>query len=191
VAIIPIVYKGREEHVVERCHEVRKELARNGLRTVVDDRKEVTPGNKYFTWELRGAPVRIELGPRDLEAGTAVLVRRDTLQKTVVKINSVAGEIKKLLTSIDANLVERNERWMSERISKASTAEDARKTLNQRGGIIEAPWCGNRGCGEELEVKLDARILGVPYNEGYAAKGQTCVNCDGKADKTIRIARSY
>jgi prolyl-tRNA synthetase len=191
VAIIPIVYKGKEEKVVERCHELRERLAISGFRTVVDDRKEVTPGNKYFTWELRGAPVRIELGPRDLEASTAVLVRRDTLQKTVVKINSVAGEIKNLLTSIDANLVERNDRWMSERISRDSTVEDARKTLNQSGGIIEAPWCGNRGCGEELEVKLDARILGVPYNEGYAGKGQDCVNCDGKADKTIRIARSY
>jgi len=191
VAIIPIVYKGKEEKVVERCHELRERLAIGGFRTVVDERKEVTPGNKYFTWELRGAPVRIELGPRDLESGTAVLVRRDTLQKTVVKISSVAGEIKKLLAAIDANLGERNEKWMSERISRASTLEDVRKVLNERGGIIEVPWCGNRGCGEELEVKLDARILGVPYNEDFAGKGEACINCNGKADKTIRIARSY
>jgi prolyl-tRNA synthetase len=191
VAIIPIVYKGREKQVVDKCQEIREELMKNGLRTVVDNRKEITPGNKYFTWELRGAPVRIELGPRDLEAGTAVLVRRDTLQKTVVKINSIANEIKNLLISFDANLVERNERWMSERISKASTVEDAKKILNKRGGIVDAPWCGKRGCGEELEVKLDARILGVPYNEGHVGKGRACIYCEGKAEETIRIARSY
>jgi prolyl-tRNA synthetase len=191
VAIIPIVYKGKEERVVKRCHEVKDELARSGFRTVVDDRKEVTPGNKYFTWELRGAPVRIELGPRDLEAGTAVLVRRDTLQKTAVKTASLVQEIEKLLASIDAHLGEREEKWMGERISRASTVEGVRKALEEKGGIVEAPWCGSGGCGEEVEVKLDARILGVPYNEGSAGKGRMCINCDSKADKTIRIARSY
>jgi len=120
-----------------------------------------------------------------------VLVRRDTLQKTAVKTASLVQEIEKLLASIDAHLGEREEKWMGERISRASTVEGVRKALEEKGGIVEAPWCGSGGCGEEVEVKLDARILGVPYNEGSAGKGRMCINCDSKADKTIRIARSY
>jgi len=81
IAIVPIVYKGRDEEVLARCQALRDELASKGLRVALDDRKEITPGSKYFTWEQRGASIRIELGPRDLDGGTRVLVRRDTLEK--------------------------------------------------------------------------------------------------------------
>lgn len=192
IAIVPIIYKGREGEITKRCAEVGDELLKRGFRVVVDDRGEITPGNKYFTWELRGALIRIEIGPRDLDAGTAVLVRRDTLEKKVVqlKADQLLSEVKVILDSIDLNLEERSQRWMSERIYRASSLEETKRRLDEIGGIVEAPWCGEAGCGEGLEQKIDARILGVPHNEGAEQEG-LCVGCGRKGQKVIRIARSY
>jgi prolyl-tRNA synthetase len=189
VVIIPIVYKGREEEVTRRCAEIKEGLSKDGLRTVLDDRKELTPGNKYFAWELRGAPVRIELGPRDLDAGNAILVRRDTLEKKAVNAGALAEEVKSLLSSIDANLEIRSAKWMAERIFKASDIQEAKRRLDEIGGVVETPWCGKSDCGEALEQKIDCRVLGVPYNE-VRVEG-VCLNCGSKAENTIRIARSY
>jgi prolyl-tRNA synthetase len=192
VAVVPIVYKGKEEDVLKKCYEVRDTLVSAGLRAVVDDRKEVTPGSKYFTWEMRGAPVRIDLGPRDIEAGTAVLVRRDSLEKTTVQMASIVGEIRKLMSSLDDALMKRSSAWMSARISEVTSVDEVKDVLNKYGGIVEAPWCGDRGCGEDLEAKVDARILGTPYGESEECKsGIGCVNCGVTAKSTIRIARSY
>ncbi len=190
VAIVPIVFKGKEEEVLKKCYEVRDALISAGFRAVVDDRKEVTPGSKYFTWEMRGAPVRIDLGPRDIAEGTAVLVRRDNLQKITVQMASIDGEVRKLLADLNQALLERATAWMGKRISEVSSIEDVKDALDKIGGIVEAPWCGDRGCGEDLEAKLDARILGTPYGEGVA-RGSGCVNCGVAAKETIRIARSY
>ncbi|MDD1776282.1 MAG: proline--tRNA ligase [Candidatus Methanomethylicus sp.] len=190
--IIPIVYKGKEEDVLKKCNEVKGILTSAGIRTAVDDRKEITPGNKYFAWELKGTPVRIELGPRDIEAATAVLVRRDLLQKTVVPISAIAEGTKKLLASVDEALGERSKKWMAERLTKVTSLDDLQKTLDSKGGIVEVPWCGGRGCGEEMEAKMNARILGTPYHDEMVVEcSQSCVFCGKDATKAIRIARSY
>ncbi len=190
VAVIPIVYKGREEDVMKRCYEVRDALAADGFRVTVDDRRDLTPGSKYFTWELRGAAVRVEIGPRDLENSTAVLVRRDTLQKTVVEMAALSEEIRGLFRSMDENLGERSRRWFSERVVCVTSLEEAKQRLDEKGGVVEMPWCGKRACGEELEQKIDARVLGTPYEEAPAGS-RACVNCNGEATSRIRVARSY
>jgi len=190
--IIPIVFKGKEEDVMRKCNEVKEALLKEGIRTVVDDRKELTPGNKYFSWEMKGTPVRIEIGPRDLDAGSAVLVRRDLLQKTTVPAASIIEEVRKLMATVDQNLSDRSKKWMEEKITKATTANEVVKTLETKGGIVEAYWCGIVGCGEEMETKFDARLLGVPYNEGEKpGQEHTCINCGSKATMVVRIARSY
>lgn len=191
-AVVPIVFKGKEEEVTKKCHELRDMLTTAGMRAVVDDRKEVTPGSKYFTWEMRGAPVRIDLGPRDLEEGTAVIVRRDNLEKTTVRIESVVGEVKRIMAELDCSLKKRSSDWMSARINGATSIDEVKSILNKQGGIVEATWCGDRGCGEDLEAKVDARILGTPYgdDEGFSS-GSGCINCGVAAESTIRIARSY
>lgn len=191
-AIVPIVFKGKEEDVLKKCNEVRDQLIASGIRAVVDDRKEVTPGNKYFTWEMKGAPIRVDLGPRDIAAGTAVLVRRDSLEKLTVPMASIEIEIRKLFASLDRALAERSAAWMGVKISRAASIEDVKKMLDTRGGVVEVPWCGERGCGEDLEAKLDARVLGTPYGDGdHGVQGSTCVNCGSAAKVPIRVARSY
>jgi prolyl-tRNA synthetase len=191
VAIVPIVYKGRDEEVVARCRALRDELGSQGFRVVLDDRKEITPGSKYFTWEQRGAAIRIELGPRDLDGGTLVLVRRDTLEKRVIQASALMEEIGSMLSAIDSNLAARAEAWMKERECFVRAVEDIKKRLDEIGGIVEAPWCGSRECGEGLELKIDARILGVPYTGSSSVVGSRCVGCGKEAVKSIRVGRSY
>ncbi|MGQ9759661.1 MAG: proline--tRNA ligase [Candidatus Methanomethylicaceae archaeon] len=190
VVVIPIVYKGREEEVLRACKEVGEELSKAKLRVKVDDRKEETPGSKYFTWELRGVPVRVEIGPRDLDRGTAVLVRRDSLKKIMVGRGELVGEVKELLQSIDLNLKERAKKWLNDHVFRKERGEDAKEVLDGTGGIVELPWCGNTNCGQEIETKLDARVLGIPYEEDVHLGG-VCANCGSKAVKIMRVAKSY
>ncbi|MEM3366180.1 MAG: proline--tRNA ligase [Candidatus Methanomethyliaceae archaeon] len=190
VVVIPIVYKGREDEILRTCVGVAEELEKAGFRVKLDDRKEETPGSKYFTWELKGVPVRVELGPRDLNKGTAVLVRRDSLEKVTVERTSLVEEVKSLLERIDLDLKERAKKWLDEQIVKKEDLEDAKKVLESRGGIVELNWCGNVGCGQDLEAKLDARVLGIPYEDSRNPEG-SCVNCNSKANMIIRVARSY
>ncbi len=190
VVVIPIVYKGREEDVLGACREVVGELEKAGLRVKLDDRKEETPGSKYFTWELKGAPVRVEVGPRDLDKGTAVLVRRDSLEKLTVERARLVEETKTLLERIDLDLKDRARKWLDERIVRKKNLEDAKNMLETQGGIVELNWCGNTGCGQDLETKLDARVLGWPYGDACSPEG-SCVNCGSKANMIIRVARSY
>ena len=190
VVVIPIVYKGREEEVLRACVRVTEELEKADLRVKLDDRKEETPGSKYFTWELKGVPVRVELGPRDLDKGTVVLVRRDTLEKVSVERLRLVEEVKSLLERIDLDLKERAKKWFNERILKKENLEGAKKVLESRGGILELNWCGNVRCGQDLEAKLDVRVLGTPYEGSISPEG-ACVNCGSKSNMIIRVARSY
>ncbi|MBC7112930.1 MAG: proline--tRNA ligase [Candidatus Methanomethyliales bacterium] len=190
IVVIPIVYKGKEEDILSACREILGELEKEGLRVKLDDRKEETPGSKYFTWELKGAPVRVELGPRDLDKGTAVLVRRDSLEKLTVERTRLVEETRKLLERIDLDLKARAKQWLDERVVRKENLEDAKKVLETQGGIVELHWCGNTGCGQDLETKLDARVLGWPYGDASGPEG-LCVNCGSKANMIIRVARSY
>lgn len=190
VVIIPIVYKGKEEDVIKTCREVKSLLEKEGLRTLVDESKEETPGSKYFKWELRGVPVRIEIGPKDVEKTTVVLVRRDTLEKMTIKREEVVEEVKKLLRLIDNDLKERGRKWLIEHLFKESNLEKANRLLNDKGGIIEIPWCGNDSCGQEIESKMDARVLGVPY-ELEEKPSHPCANCGKAATNWVRVANSY
>ena len=190
-SIIPIVYKGKEEEVTKKCKEADCLLKSKGIRSVVDDRKDITPGNKYFTWELRGAPIRIEIGPRDLENSTAVLVRRDTLEKTTIQMEELVEGVHKMFKEIDLALMERADLWFKSKLTNAEDVEGIKSNLDKVGGIVEAPWCGARGCGEEMEGKLDGRILGTPYKEAHDVGGKRCANCGREASTIIRIGRSY
>ncbi len=188
--IIPIVYKGRE-NVLDRCREIKETLEDSGLRATIDDRKDVTPGNKYYAWEMKGAPVRIEIGPRDLDNKTAVLVRRDMLKKTTIQQEALVGEVKKMLVQVDEELARRSREWMDAKVRAVETIEQAKEELDSQGGIVELGWCGRTSCGEGLEKIIDARILGVPYDEEDFPSGSRCAGCGETAAKRIRVARSY
>lgn len=190
VVIIPIVYKGREEGVIKACREIKELLNDEGLRAVIDESKEETPGSKYFKWELKGVPIRVEIGPKDLERNTVVLVRRDTLEKITIERGLIIEEVKRLLRTIDNNLKERGKKWFLEHIFREREIKRVEDILSNKGGIVEIPWCGKDSCGQDIESKIDGRILGVPYNIEENPI-DSCINCGLTAVNWVRVAKSY
>jgi prolyl-tRNA synthetase len=109
----------------------------------------------------------------------------------VIQAGALMEEIRSMLASIDSNLAARAEEWMKERQSFVRSVDEVKKRLDDVGGIVEAPWCGGMECGEGLELKIDARILGVPYTGCSSIAGSKCVGCGKEAAKSIRVGRSY
>ncbi len=187
VIIIPIPYKGYEEKVLKKCEEVFSYLKKNGLRVRID-KTEKTPGEKFYYWELRGVPVRIEIGPRDVDNNTITIVRRDTLQRIVVKDDEILSKIKELFEKIFENLKKRAWDWLYKNIHQASSIEEANKIYEERQGVIKLPWCGSDECGLEIEEKTGLEGLGHDPKE--KAEG-SCAVCGREAKLYFYIGKRY
>jgi prolyl-tRNA synthetase len=183
-AVVPILFKGKEDIVEKAVGEALTSLS--GVRTHVD-RSEATPGNKFYHWEMKGVPLRIELGPRDAASGTAVLVRRDKAEKKTVKISELKFEVEKTLNDVTADMKKEAIKEMASQISDAASLDEAQVTLKEKGGIVRTVWCGEKGCGLEIEEVLGATLLGT---NGEKPRGE-CVNCKGQAKNILLIAKSY
>ena len=184
VVIIPIIFKGKEKAVLDACQNLCKKLTDKGFKAHVDTR-DITPGNKYYDWELKGAPLRIEIGPKDLEKKQIVLVRRDTSEKKTVKQDSSVDNIIKELNDISENLFDKAKKLLNDNIHRVKTVEEA-KNLK---GIVELPWCSTKDCALEIENILDGNTLGEPIEDNKCSF--SCPIC-GKPGKTwMRFAKSY
>ncbi len=190
VVIIPIPYKGVEEKVLNACRNVHEKLVKAGFRVKLDDREDVTPGSKFYDWELRGVPIRIEIGPKDVEENTITISRRDTLERTRCKNDELIDCLKKLMKEIEDSLRNRAWSWFKEKVHRTNSLEEAKKAIEERGGIVELYWCGNEKCGLIAEEKIGARVLGEAIDLKEEINGK-CAICSEKASKILRIARTY
>jgi prolyl-tRNA synthetase len=182
--IVPILFKGKEEKVERAVSKASKEL--KDVRIHVD-RSESTPGNKFYNWEMKGVPLRVEIGPRDAASGTAVLVRRDTGEKKTVKISELKKEVEKTLEGVATDMKKEAIKEMTSWISDAASLDEAAATLKETGGIVRTLWCGEKSCGLEIEEVLNATLLGT---DGEKPKGE-CINCKGVGKEILLIAKSY
>lgn len=208
--IIPVLFKGKEGPVLEATKELQQRLERAGYRVHVDARNE-TAGFKYNDWEMRGVPVRIELGPRDLEKQVCVLVRRDTGDKRVVELAGVDKTLGEALDLYASGLTQRAWDILVANVKDVATAEEAKNVT----GIARVGWCGADECGLKMQKVTDKTLLGVPVDVAFgdataagasSAFGErmkhrfslpgkgfsgTCGAC-GKATTTpVHIARTY
>ncbi|ASI98462.1 proline--tRNA ligase [Thermococcus celer] len=192
VVIVPIPKKNAEADVFAYARELAEELRTAGLRVHVDER-DIRPGRKYYDWELKGVPLRIEVGPRDVEGKNAVLARRDTLEKVTVERDKLVDEVRTTLDKIHENLYDRAREFLEGHIKRVETIEEAKEVFEDRRGIVEIPWCGEEKCGLEMEEILDAKMLGTPYPEGKAKApvGKKCPVCGREAKFIARFARTY
>jgi len=190
VVVVPIPFKGAEEPVCKASKEVGRTLEEAGLRVKVDDRPDITPGEKFYYWERHGVPVRVEIGPRDVEKGQVTLVRRDTLERTEVPVAEAVGAVRALLEDITRALKERAWSWMLERVRAVADTGEAREILEERGGVVELPWCGDDDCGRQMEEEVDARVLGTPEDVEPKPAGP-CPICGREAKTVLRLARTY
>ena len=189
VVVIPIPYKGREAEVFNEAQRAYGELKVAGFRVAIDDRQDVTPGSKFYEWELKGVPIRVEIGPRDVDKGTATLVRRDDLTRTACPRGELVSHVRQLAEKITADLREVAWRYLRERTFRVKSLEGVAELIKAKRGIIEVLWCGRGECGLVLEESLEAKILGTAL-EPVKIEGQ-CINCDKEATKLLRVAKTY
>jgi prolyl-tRNA synthetase len=192
VVVVPIPYKGKGDGggVKEMVQKVTSTLESAGICFKVDDRENMTPGSKFYYWELRGVPIRVEIGPRDVEANEVTIVRRDTLQKCKCGSSEIPEAISQIGDSMTRDAKEAAWEWLRNHVRSTGTLEEAKKLMTKKSGIVELNWCGDDGCGVKLEEEVEARVLGVPVDQEHEVEGE-CVICGRKAEKTVRIAVAY
>lgn len=192
VVIVPIPAGSEEDRrlVDKTVKEVEKLLAGHSIRVKVDDREEVRPGAKFYYWEARGVPVRIEIGPREAKNGTVTIVRRDTLEKMETPVSTLVDELDRLFNSIYETLKERAWNYMKSKIKRTTSLDEAKSWISERKGIVELPWCGMDDCAAQMEDMLEAKTLGTPWPR-EDAPGMKCPICGRDAVTWIRYSKTY
>ena len=182
--IIPIYDDSTRAKVLKAASKLRGDL--RGLIVSIDDRDGYTPGWKFNDWEIKGVPVRIEIGPKDMEKDQVVLVRRDTGEKKAVKLTSVNAEVEKLLNSIQDSLLTKAKKFLNERTKTAKNLAELKKNIEGNRVLIQ--WCGSDKCESKLR-DFGAKISCIPFDE--KPKG-TCAICGkNKAKHEVYVAKSY
>ncbi|MAF51183.1 MAG: proline--tRNA ligase [Nanoarchaeota archaeon] len=188
VAIVPILFEDSKKKVLKKANELKTKLkAHNPL---VDDRDDYSPGWKFNEWELKGIPIRIELGPRDLQKKQVVLVRRDLNEKKHVKLTSLSKEIEKTLVDIQKNLLKKAKKHLEKNTVEVSHWQDFKKDIKNRK-LVLAPFCGEKNCEEQIREKTDgAKSINIPFKQPKEIK-EPCIQCKEKANFICRFAKSY
>ncbi len=183
VVIVPIA--ARKPGVVEACEELKAELAAAGVRVLVDN-SDNSPGWKFNEWEMKGVPLRIEMGPRDIEAGKMMFARRDTLEKSEVARAGAADSVKAVLAEIQSNMLAKAR---AHRDSRIVYADDMAGILAgvEAGNFVKAGWCGCREC--EDKIKEETAATARVFAEGESA--EKCAVCGKEAKHVIIYARAY
>jgi len=190
VVIIPIPYKGMEKQINEACKTLAEKLRKVDVRVEFDQQADLTPGSKYYHWELRGVPLRVEIGPRDVKNGQVTVVRRDALQKQTCKTEDAVKVIEQTLNAMMKDMKQKAWQWMNEHVHRAGNLEEAKRLTRRRVGIVEVLWCGKSECGHKLGDELNVDVLGTPEDLKEKVKGN-CVVCAKKAENILRLAVAY
>lgn len=187
IAIVPIFMKKREEEVRAAAETLETELKEAGYR-VKTDYRSLRPGAKYYHWEMRGVPLRIEIGPRDIDNSVVMAVTR-LGEKTTVARDQLIPEIRTIMETFTTDLRTRAEQKAQERIVAASSLEEAREAANNGVAVIQ--WCGCEECATTVETEIDVSVLGTDVQSRYISDNEgTCIIC-GKPARPAIIARSY
>lgn len=185
--IIPITIGKRKEEVSAAAGVIERELAAAGLRVKIDTR-DIRPGAKYYYWEMRGVPLRLEIGPRDIDAGQVTAVTR-LGEKSQVPRDSLIQGVRDCLSSFRAALVQRAEEHVRTHIAVSRSIGEVENAVEE--GVTLVSWCGERGCADLLEEKTRAAVLGTDVRSAYLQDADgPCVVC-GKPGKTALVGRSY
>ena len=190
VVMVPI-YKSEEQlkAVCERFEAIAAELRAKGISVKIDDRDNVRPGFKFADYELKGVPVRLAMGGRDLENGTVELVRRDTLEKETLPLEGLAEEIGKLLDEIQQNIFRKALDYRDSMITKVDTWEEFRRVLDEKGGFVAAHWDGTVETEVAIKEATKATIRCIPLD--VEAEEGTCIFTGKPSHRRVLFARSY
>jgi len=190
VVIVPIIFEKTKKKVMDAALKIKEKLEKKGISVYLDDRDNYSPGWKYNEWEVKGVPIRIELGPRDLENKQVMVARRDTSEKQALPIVGIEKEAELILNQIQENLLANAEKVMKSSIVKVENLADAKKALKDKK-ILFAPWCASADCEEDFKDEFGAKSLNSPFKQPKLKKDQTCFACKKKATKWFYLGKSY
>ncbi len=190
IVIVPIIFKEGGEEVLTFCRRIAEILQDEGdLRVYLDDR-DVRAGKKFYEWEMRGVPLRLEIGPRDIRDNKIVIMHRNNLKKEIIDYHpeSFITDIRRVLHDINYEMREESWKVLNENIRPVDSLEEAADIINNNKGIISFKWCGQDSCGTDLEEKIHVDILGV--QKDYLGE-KKCINCEKHAKHVTLLARTY
>mgnify|MGYP002617560588 FL=1 len=184
--IIPI--QQRKEGVLEKADEMFAALKAAGVRVKVDD-TDKSPGFKFAEQEMRGIPIRIECGPKDIENGQAVICRRDTREKYTVTFDELVEKVQEILETIQKDMLERARKHRDSHTYVATTLDEMKEIAENKPGFIKAMWCGNQECEDKLKEVVGVTSRCIPFNQEHLA--DTCVCCGKPATKMVYWGKAY
>jgi prolyl-tRNA synthetase len=191
VVIVPIPPRKGDwnEAVLPKAREVLDRLRTSGIRAHLDDRDTQQPGFKYADWEMRGVPLRLELGPKDIEKDQCVLVRRDTREKAFVPLAGMPARVRELLDQIQKDLLERARKFVADNTTRVSSWDEFRQIMAGRRGFLIAGWCGDAECEAKIKQETKATVRVIPL-EGEVRPG-TCIRCGRPSPQEVYFAQAY
>ena len=187
VVVVPIVNDESKDAVLAEAAKLMESLS--GFRALLDDRDNLTPGRKFNEWELKGVPLRIEFGPRDMKERQAVLVRRDTGTKRVAKLASLSSEVAKELEDVQSNLLRRASEALEKSTHDAESLAELSQVMANEGGVVRVRWCGDEECESKMKDGAGGKILNIPLDQ-KRTKGK-CIVCGRDAPSLALYGRSY
>ncbi len=190
VVIVPIPKGNWQETVLPKCREIADALRAAGIRVMLDDRDAYTPGWKYAEWELRGVPLRIEVGPRDLEKNQVFSARRDIKAKAALPIDGLPGAVRALLDTIQAALQAKSRTYREEHTTRVDTYDEFKAAMDGRPGFVVVPWTENAALEAQVKAETQATLRNVPFSEGKP-EGKRSMLGDQPADVYAYFAKAY
>ncbi len=184
LVIVPIFFKDDKRPIMEKCKSIAKELAE--LNPILDDRDSYTPGWKFNEWELKGIPLRIELGPKDLQASQVILVRRDNNKKEIIKLSQLKKRVAETLDEMQADLLSKARKQLKDSTVEAKNLKELMQAINDKK-LVKSGWCGEEKCEEKIKESTEgAKILCIPFKKHDISN---CVACNKKAKEEVYIAK--
>jgi prolyl-tRNA synthetase len=189
VVVIPIWRTADERQIVEGAVDRIQDRLPGVARLRVDWREDRTPGFKFNDWELKGVPLRLEIGPRDVAADQVVLVRRDSREKRAVPLTALAPTVETSLTEMQTDLFIAAKQMLDEHTAEVETYEELAKRVAANAGWSLVRWCGNAACEARIKAETKATIRCIPRNQSLDPGA--CIVCGGSSDRRVIVARAY
>lgn len=188
VVIIPIL-RGDKELVRDKAHSIAADLKKLGIRVKVDDREEMTPGWKFNEYEMRGVPVRVEIGPKDIEKGQFVLARRDTGEKEFLQLADINHIISDKLSEIQQNMFNKAKNFVNDHTYEINSIVEMEEQLVKDRGFFKSWWCGDLECLDKIKNETGVTARNIPFKQ-RESHGK-CITCSKESTTTIVLARAY
>ena len=187
VVIVPI--QMQKDGVLDKANELEKVLKENDVRVKIDDRDQYSPGYKFNYWEMKGVPIRVEIGPRDIENNQCVIVRRDTSEKINISLNNLYETISKLVDDIQTNMYNMCLENQKKKTNEAHNLGEFKKVMDENQGYVKAMWCGSAECEQKIRDLTGAKSRCMPFEQEHI--DDKCVVCGKPAYKFVIWGRQY